>query len=49
MDCFRAEITGGVMRADFRRQWIAFDVALRYGFAWSLEHYNIFIDWLPTA
>ena len=31
---FRAEITGGVMRAvGFRRQRVAFDVALRYRFA----------------
>jgi hypothetical protein len=28
------EVTGGVMRAvDFRRQWITFDIALRYRFA----------------
>jgi len=36
------------MRAvGFRRRCFAFDVALRYRFASSLEHYNIFIDWAP--
>jgi hypothetical protein len=30
---FRVEVTGGVLRADFRRQWISFDVALRDRFA----------------
>jgi hypothetical protein len=33
------------MRAvGFRRQWITLDVARRYRFASSLEHYNIFVD-----
>ncbi len=38
------------MRAvGFRRAGITFDVALRYRFAYSLEHYNGFIDWLFYA
>lgn len=47
---FRAEITGGVMGAvGFRRRGIIFDVALRYRFAKSLEHYNNFIEWLSYS
>ena len=36
------------MRAvGFRRRCFTLDVALRYRFALSLEHYYIFIDWAP--
>jgi hypothetical protein len=42
------KITGGVMRAvGFRRQGINLDVALRYRFAWSLEHFS-FVSRLLT-
>ena len=33
----------------FRRRGIIFDVALRYRFAKSLEHYNNFIEWLSYS
>jgi hypothetical protein len=37
----RAEVTAGVQRAvGFRRLGTTFDVALRYRFAYSLEHYD---------
>lgn len=37
----RAEVTEGVQRAvGFRRQGTIIDVALRYRFAYSLEHYD---------
>ena len=37
----RVGVTGGVLRAvGFRRQVQTFDVALRYRFAYSLEHYD---------
>jgi hypothetical protein len=41
-DCiYRAEVTAGVQRAvGFRRQGTIIDVALRYRFAYSLEHYD---------
>ena len=40
----------GARRAvGFRRAGITLDVALRYRFAYSLEHYNGFIDWLFYA
>ena len=38
----RAEVTEGAMRAvGFGRQEIFNDVALRYRFAYSLEHYDV--------
>jgi len=38
----RAEVTEGAMRAvGFGRQEIFNDVALRYRFAYSLEHYDM--------
>jgi len=39
--CVRAEVTAGVQRAvGFRRLRTILDVALRYRFAYSLEHYD---------
>ena len=38
---YRAEVTAGVQRAvGFRRLGTILDVALRYRFAYSLEHYD---------
>ena len=52
---FRAEVTAGVQRAvGFRRQGTIIDVALRYRFAYSLEHYDsvkstLFLAWKLTV
>jgi hypothetical protein len=47
--CMRAEVTAGVQRAvGFRRLGTTLDVALRYRFAYSLEHYNSVTDTLIT-
>lgn len=52
---YRAEVTAGVQRAvGFRRQGTIIDVALRYRFAYSLEHYDsvtstLFPPWKLTV
>ena len=54
-DVYRAEVTAGVQRAvGFRRQGTIIDVALRYRFAYSLEHYDsvtstLFPPWKLTG
>lgn len=52
---YRAEVTAGVQRAvGFRRLGDILDVALRYRFAYSLEHYDsvtgtLFLAWKLTV
>jgi hypothetical protein len=47
--CLRAEVTAGAQRAvGFRRLRTILDVALRYRFAYSLEHYDSVTSTLMT-